>query len=78
MQEVQRQDDIQTPSTSEDDQHQDNNLNENSPTNKQVIDCVEATITTKIKQTDYQPKRRPKKDSKTESSITRRRTRVTC
>ena len=45
--EVQQQDDIQTPS--EDDQQQDNNLNEHIPTDKQVIDCVEAIITPKNK-----------------------------
>ena len=47
--EVQHQDEIQTPSASEEDQQQDNNLNKQSPTDKQVIDCVEAIITTKSK-----------------------------
>ena len=47
--EVQQQDDIQTPSASEDDQQLDNNPNEQTPTDKQVIDCVEAIITTKNK-----------------------------
>ena len=42
--EVQRGDDIQTPS--EDDQQQDSNQHEHIPTYKQVIDCVEAIITT--------------------------------
>ena len=49
--EVQQQDNIQQSSASEDDQQQDNNLNENIPTDKQVIDCVEAIITTKNKTT---------------------------
>ena len=51
--EVQQQDNIQTP-LSEEVQHQDNNQhssedeqNENLPTDEQVIDCVEAIITTK-------------------------------
>jgi len=47
--EVQQRDYIQTPSASEDDQQQDNNLNEHIPTDKQVINCVEAIITTKNK-----------------------------
>ena len=47
--EVQQQGKIQTPATSEDDQQEDNNLNEQIPTDKQVIDCVEAIITTNKK-----------------------------
>ena len=50
--EAQRQDDIETPS--EDDQQQDSNQNKHIPTDKQVIDCVEAIITTKNK-TNRQP-----------------------
>ena len=51
--EVQQQDNIQTP-LSEEVQHQENNQHssedeqhETIPTDKQVIDCVEAIITTK-------------------------------
>ena len=73
---VQQPDNIQTPS--EDDQQQDSNQNERNPTDKkQVIDCVEAIITTKNKNKQTTRKKRPKKDSKTESSITRRGARVT-
>ena len=47
LEEVEQQDNIQTPS--EDDQQQDNNQNEHIPTDKQVIECVEAIITTRNK-----------------------------
>ena len=62
--EVQQQDEIQTPSTSEDDQQQDNNINENIPTDKQVIDCVEAIIRTKNKTTKTAIKTERKKTIK--------------